>query len=135
MIWVSTFYVFIFSSFSFSFGSFFRKGVFHNVVLQCMLLFLFLMTTCVFLMPPNSFSAVFHIASEKFNANNTLNPVWQQYQAAGGETSPAMSEALRWEIFFFTMAGVVFQIFWEKLVVQGPVGPWLVRRVQCRMGW
>jgi len=122
-IFFTVFMVFIFASLSFSFGTHFRQHLCRNVALQALILFLFLMATICFLGEPGGFSAAFHMANEQFNAPGTQNPAWIGYQAAGGPPSPSMGSGLRNTLWVLTMVAALFQVAWERVVVQGPVGP------------
>jgi cation-transporting ATPase 13A3/4/5 len=69
----------------------------------------------------------FHVASEQFNRENPENPVWQEYQAEGGEPSPAMSRELRLTLWLVCLAGMVAVLAWEYFVVFGQLGKWFAQ--------
>ena len=47
--------------------------------------------------------------------------MWQAWQAEGHPPSGAMSESLRGKLWAMILACLAVNLFWEKVVVQGPV--------------
>jgi len=134
VIWISCYLLFISSALSFSFGSGFRSNVFSNYLLVLSWVALYLVGTLLILLPLNWLSVQFHIASEQFNRVGTTNPVWQQYQAKGGQPSPGMSFSLRLLIWGLSCIAVAIAMFWERFVVFGPAGRGIKRAWKKRFG-
>lgn len=102
----------------FSFGGKYRRVIFRNYRLvlsyACITAFLsFLM-----LSPSNVVTKAFHMASEAFNSPHPESPVWQRYQASGGQSSPAMSVALRVKVLLLALSSSIFVVAWELVVVR-----------------
>jgi len=134
VIWVTCFLLFISSTFIFSFGSGFRDSVFRNYALVLYVVALYVFASCLLLLPLNWISIRFHIASEQFNRVGTENPVWQKYQADGGQPSPPMSFPLRMLIWLLSTLAVILAMLWERLVVFGPGGRAIKRAYRQRFG-
>ena len=125
VIFETVFPLFLISGFAFSFGSGFRENVLKNIWLMLFLLTSFLISTFILVLPPTNLSVQFHIANEQFNRNHSENPIWQAYQAQGGEPSPAMSSSLRLLIWLLTVIAMLTICLWERFVVHGPGGRYL----------
>ena len=113
---------------TFSFGGYYRAPVWNNWGLLFSWGASMLVVGLLLLTGPNSFTAVFHIASEEFNGCGTQQPIWKEYQRLGGSPSAAMSFETRFAIFALAMTSVITAMAWEKIVVTGPVSEWIRKR-------
>ena len=80
----------------FSLGSKFRAMIFCNPAIWIVWGAIFLLYTCLLLTEPNQTTALFHMASNAFNGNNTRSPVWMRYQFPQGCTIEATTGPGRW---------------------------------------
>jgi len=120
VIFTTVFPQFITSALIFSFGAQFRRGLHHNVLLILAWVALFGLNSFLLLADSNPLSEVYHIASEDFNGDSSEYPVWKEYQADGGKTSPAMSFTLRLSMWGLTSVGLVLAMLWEFVFIIGP---------------
>jgi hypothetical protein len=112
----------------YSIGGHFRKPVYANWRLVLVVLMLFALIAVLLLSEPNTFTALFHIASNSFNEVGTPVLVWATYQQEGGAPSGPMSHELRVRLGVLVAAGIVSCVTWELLIVQGPVRSWVYRK-------
>jgi magnesium-transporting ATPase (P-type) len=109
----------------FSFGYKFRRPAVQNIPLVVNLSFLFIITTITLLMDANELSDMWHMASYHFNSEDSVSPVWTEYQLDGGHTSAAMTFDFRLKLYVLVMAFIVMSVFWQSFVMEGFIGDYL----------
>ena len=109
----------------YSFGYEFRVSLHENMHLSSNLFLLFLITTLIILMDPNKFTDLWHMASYRFNEEDSVSPVWTEYQADGNDTSPAMSFEFRIRMYVLICFFIFLAAMWQGVVVEGRVGDYV----------
>jgi magnesium-transporting ATPase (P-type) len=109
----------------FSFGYLYRQPLYTNWTLLINLAILYVITAVILLGETTYLSDLWHIASRQFNKENSVSPVWDEYQKDGGETSPAMSFDFRLKLFILIMFFVSLAIFWQSQVMEGFIGDYI----------
>jgi magnesium-transporting ATPase (P-type) len=112
----------------FSFGYLFREPIYSNWTLLLNLSILYTITAIILLADTTYLSDLWHIASRQFNKENSVSPVWEEYQRNGGEYSPAMSFDFRLKLFILVMSFVSLAIFWQSQVMEGFIGNYIRER-------
>jgi magnesium-transporting ATPase (P-type) len=110
----------------FSVGGPFRSPLYTNYLLLLFTLCLVVSMALLLCTGPNTFTAVFHIASNSFNSEDSPSPVWQAYRDQGGSPSEGMSLHFRLGLWCRLLIGNVLVVLWELLVVQGPVRTYMM---------
>jgi hypothetical protein len=98
----------------FSFGYLLREPIYSNWTLLLNLSILYTITAIILLADTTYLSDLWHIASRQFNKENSVSPVWEEYQRNGGEYSRAMSFDFRLKLFILVMSFVSLAIFWQS---------------------
>lgn len=128
VLFFTMYFQFITSAFVFTFGSIFRKSIFHNWVIVICYGSLMVLMSFVLLLPPSGFTSLWHVASEQFNKVDSSSPVWVAYQEAGGSPSPGMSFDFRFRLWLLIMGGLITVVAWQKMVVDGRVAKFVARK-------
>eukprot|EP00250_Pteridium_aquilinum_P014895 c22269_g1_i1 orf=370-4158(-) len=128
VLFFTMYFQFITSAFVFTFGSIFRKNVFHNWVLMICYGTLMVLMSLLLLLPPSGFTSLWHVASEQFNTVGSSSPVWIAYQEAGGSPSPGMPFDFRLRLWLLIMGGLATLVLWQKLFAEGAAAKFVARR-------
>lgn len=128
VLFFTMYFQFITSSFVFTFGSIFRKSVFHNWVIVICYGSLMVLMSLLLLLPHSSFTSLWHVASEEFNKVDSSSPVWIAYQEAGGAPSPGMTFEFRLQLWLLIMGGLVIVVIWQKIFAEGVATKFVAKR-------
>ncbi|KAI5068182.1 hypothetical protein GOP47_0017102 [Adiantum capillus-veneris] len=128
VLFFTMYFQFITSAFIFTFGSSFRKSVFHNWTIVVFYGSLMVLMSVLLLLPPSGFTSLWHVASEQFNSVNSSSPVWTLYQEAGGSSSPAMSFDFRLRLWLLIMGSLATIILWQKVFAEGVIAKFVASR-------
>ena len=91
------------------------------------------MTALLLLLPTNSYTMAWHIASYQFNGPDPFNPVWQQWQQEHADEpnqgqSPAMKFGIRFVIFLLVIMSYALISIWQSAFAEGPVARYIAKK-------